>query len=126
MKQFPSIEKLDTAILYILELSSSVSVILLALGLITPMANVLTDGSVLTHNSVMEAAWAWVQCAAIDLSVTIIWAFCSYSEGEKLRTWLYGLLSVLLLFTAAIVSNIESIQQTLHLMLSSASRSPVR
>ena len=32
MKQFPSIEKLDTGILYILELASSVSVILLADG----------------------------------------------------------------------------------------------
>ncbi len=69
MRQFPSIEKLDTGILYILELASSVSVILLALGLITSMANVLTDGSVLTRNPFMEAAWAWVQCAAIDLSV---------------------------------------------------------
>jgi hypothetical protein len=33
------------------------------------------------------------------------------------KTWLYGLLSVLLLFTAAIVSNIEAIQQTLNITL---------
>jgi len=47
MKQFPSIEKLDTAILYTLELASSLSILLLAFGLTTSMANVLTKGTVL-------------------------------------------------------------------------------
>ena len=45
MKQFPSIEKLDTYILHTLELASSLSVLLLA-----SMANVLTKDSVLTDN----------------------------------------------------------------------------
>jgi hypothetical protein len=38
MKQFTSIEKLDTAILYLLELASSISVLLLAAGLIASMS----------------------------------------------------------------------------------------
>jgi hypothetical protein len=86
------------------------------------MANVLTAGSVLTHNPFMETAWAWVQCAAIDLSVpgTIIRALRYYREKDRMKTWLYAILSVLLLFTAAIVSNIESVQQTLNLTLSNA------
>ena len=54
MKQFPSIEKLDTAILYILELASSLSILLLAFGLIASMANVLTKGSVLSDNLIMQ------------------------------------------------------------------------
>lgn len=122
VKQFPSIEKLDTGILYILELASSLSVILLALGLITSMANVLTAGSVLTGNPFMEEAWAWVQCAAIDLSVpgTIIRVLRYYAEKDMVKVWLYGVLSALLLFTAAIVSNIESVQQTLNLTLNVA------
>ena len=82
MKQFRTIEKLDTGILYSLELASSISVLLLAFGLIASMANVLTKGSAL-----------------------------------KVKIWLYGLLSVLLLFTAAIVSNIEAVQQTLNVTL---------
>ena len=53
MKQFSSIEKLDTCILYILELAASLSVLLLAFGLIASMANVLTKGSVLTDNLIM-------------------------------------------------------------------------
>ena len=119
MRQFQSIEKLDTGILYLLELASSLSVLLLAFGLIASMANVLTKGSVLTDNLFMQRVWAWTQCIAIDASVagTIIRTFRYHTEGEKVKTWLYGLLSALLLFTAAIVLNIESVQQTLNLTL---------
>src|ERR1700676_3470171 len=86
------------------------------------MANVLTKGSVLTDNVIMQRIWAWTQCIAIDASVagTIIRAFRFHAEGEKVKTWLYGLLSLLLLFTAAIVSNIESVQQTLNVSLDTA------
>ena len=122
MKQFTSIEKLDTGILYLLELASSLSVLLLAFGLIASMANVLTKGSVLTDNLIMQRVWAWTQCIAIDASVagTIIRTFRYQQEDEKVKTWLYGLLSALLLFTAAIVLNIESVQQTLNLTLDAA------
>ena len=122
MKQFTTIEKLDTGILYILELASSLSVLLLAFGLIASMANVLTKGSVLTDNLIMQRIWAWTQCIAIDASVagTIIRTFRYHAEGESVKMWLYALLSVLLLFTAAIVSNIEAIQQTLNVTLNTA------
>jgi hypothetical protein len=122
MKQFSSIEKIDTGILYALELTSSISVLLLAFGLIASMANVLTKGSVLTDNLFMQRIWAWTQCIAIDASVagTIIRTYRYYAEGERIKTWLYGLLSALLLFTAAIVSNIESVQQTLNITLDQA------
>src|SRR5713101_1697682 len=122
MKQFTTIEKLDTAILYILELASSLSVLLLAFGLIASMANVLTKGAVLTDHLWMQQVWAWTQCIAIDASVagTIIRTFRYHAEGEAVKTWLYGLLSVLLLFTAAIVSNIEAVQQTLNIALDQA------
>src|SRR5713101_7253466 len=122
MKQFTSIEKLDTGILYILELTSSLSIILLAFGLIASMANVLTKGSVLTDNLIMQRIWAWTQCIAIDASVagTIIRTFRFHSEGERVKTSLYALLSALLLFTAAIVSNIEAVQQTLNITLEKA------
>src|SRR5260370_4601053 len=122
MKQFNSIEKIDPGILDALELTSSISVLLLAFGLIASMANVLTKGSVLTDNLFMQRVWAWTQCIAIDASVagTIIRTFRYHVEREKVKTWLYGLLSALLLFTAAIVSNIESVQQTLNLTLDAA------
>ncbi len=68
----------------------------------------------------MQRIWAWTQRIAIDASVagTIIRTFRYHQEGEKVKTWLYGLLSALLLFTAAIVLNIESVQQTLILPFS--------
>jgi len=122
LKQFHSIEKLDTGILYILELASSLSVLLLAFGLIASMANVLTKGSVLTDNLFMQRVWAWTQCIAIDASVagTIIRTFRFYQEGEQVKAYLYTFLSGLLLFTAAIVSNIEAVQQTLNTTLDAA------
>jgi hypothetical protein len=122
MKNFATIEKLDTAILYILELASSLSIILLAFGLIASMANVLTKGSVLSDNIVMQRIWAWTQCIAIDASVagTILRTFQAYKEGERIKAGLYTFLSALLLFTAAIVSNIEAVQQTLNLTLEAA------
>jgi hypothetical protein len=119
MKQFTSIERLDTAILYALELTSSLSVLLLAFGLIASMANVLTKGSVLTDNLFMQRVWAWTQCIAIDASVagSIIRTFRYHAQKERVKSILNGVLSLLLLFTAAIVSNIESVQQTLNLSL---------
>jgi hypothetical protein len=60
MKQFATIEKLDTGILYVLELTASLSVLLLAFGLIASMANVLTKGSILTDNIIMQRVWAWM------------------------------------------------------------------
>ncbi len=122
MKQFKSIETLDTGILYTLELAASISVLLLAFGLIASMANVLTKGAVLTAHQWMQQIWAWTQCIAIDASVagTIIRTFRYRAAGETIKALLYALLSALLLFTAAIVSNIEAIQQTLNVTLDNA------
>ncbi len=85
------------------------------------MANVLTKGSVLSDNLVMQRIWAWTQCITIDASVAgaIIRTFEYYQQGERLKFGVYALLSALLLFTAAIVSNIESVQQKLNITLNS-------
>jgi len=62
---------------------------------------------------------AWTQCIAIDASVagTIIRTLCYHAQGERMKCLLNGFLSVLQLFAAAIISNIESVQQTLNLIL---------
>jgi len=79
MRQFHGIEQVDTGILYLLELASSLSVLLLVFELIASIANVLTKGSVLTDNLFMQRVWVWTQCIAIDASVagTIIRTFRS-------------------------------------------------
>jgi len=122
VKQFSSIEKLDRSILYALELASSVSILLLAFGLIASMANVLTKGAVLSDNIIMQRVWAITQCCGIDASLagTIIRTFQYHAQGERVKMFLDAFLSVLLLFTAAIVLNIESVQQTLNLTLNAA------
>ncbi len=122
MKQFSSIQKLDTGILYALELTSSISVLLLAFGLVASMVNVLTKGTLLTDSGLMQALYAWTQCIGIDASIpgAIMRTLYYYRQREWSRAGVYTLLSALLLFTACLVSNIESIQQTLNITLSSA------
>jgi hypothetical protein len=96
MKQFTTIEKLDTGILYSLELASSVSVLLLAFGLIASMANVLTKGAILTDNPIMQRIWAVTQCVGIDagMSGTIIRAFIPVEVLIWIRTIVIVLLIV--------------------------------
>src|SRR5258708_29305150 len=67
----------------------------------------------------MKDLWAWGQCIAVDASIpgTIIRTGHYFKEKEWVKFWLYVGLSLLLLFTAGIVSNIEAIQQTLNLTL---------
>jgi hypothetical protein len=86
------------------------------------MANVLTKGSVLTHNEIMQELYAWTQCIGIDASIpgAIMRTLHFYRQREWVKAGLYTILSVLLLFTAAIVSNIEAVQQTLNLSLDNA------
>lgn len=128
MNQFPTIRKLDSAILYALELFSSLSIILLSLGLVLSMSNVLTDGAILTSNIIMSRIWAVAQTVAIDtgMSGTIVRVFVLARRRHFVQMSLYVVLSVVLLFTAAIVSNIESVQQTLNITLAAAyTHSPV-
>lgn len=113
---FRSIEKIDTAILYVLELTSSLSVLLLAFGLIASMANVLTKGSVLTDNLFMQRIWAWTQYIAIDASVagSIIRTYRRHVQKERVKSILNGLLSLLLLFAKEQRSTRSSGLGTMH------------
>jgi len=70
MNQFPTIRKLDAAILYAFELMSSLSVMLLSLGLILSMSNVLTDGAILSDNVAMSRVWAVGQTIALDTGLS--------------------------------------------------------
>ncbi len=119
MRQFASIEKLDSAILYVLELASSLSMFLLTFGLVASMTNVLTKGLILSDNSTMQVIWSASQSIGIDASIsgTIIRCFTYYRQKQWVQAGLYTILSLLILFTAAIVSNIEAVQQTLNIVL---------
>src|SRR5215472_1756571 len=108
MKRFASIEWLDNAILYTLELIASVSVLFLAVGLIASVANVLTQGSILTNNELGKQFYAWSQAIGIDASIPgVILRLVVYAKKrEWFKTGVYTTLSLLVLFTAFNVSNI--------------------
>lgn len=122
MKHFPTIQKLDLAVLYGMELASSLSVVLLSIGVIASMSNTLTDGWLLGSNIAISRTWIISQTVAMDtgLIVSIVRSFTLARSKRWLQCSLYAALSVLLLSTTAIVSNIESIQQTLGITLVSA------
>ncbi len=92
MKHFPSIEKLDTAILYTLELASSLSILLLAFGLIASMANVQTKGSVLSDSLMMQQT----------LNLTLENAYLHVFIPVELLIWIRSVAIVLLIVAHAI------------------------
>ncbi len=116
MKRFASIEWLDNAILYSLELVSSLSVLFLAVGLIASVANVLTGGEVISSSEIGKQFYAWSQAIGIDASIPgVIMRLAVYGkQKEWFRCGVYTLLSVLVLFTAFNISNVESMTQTLN------------
>lgn len=122
MKSFLTIQKLDQTILYGLELAASISVVLLSVGVVASMSNTLTDGWLLGSNIAISRTWIISQTVAMDtgLIVSIVRSFTLAKSKHWLQCLLYAILSILLLSTTAIVSNIESIQQTLGITLENA------
>lgn len=119
MKRFASIEWLDNAILYTLELIASVSVLFLAGGLIASVANVLTTGEIISSSEVGKQFYAWSQAIGIDASIPgVILRLVVYAkQKEWFRCSVYTVLSLLVLFTAFNISNVESMTQTLNIPL---------
>ena len=119
MRQFRTIEKLDNAILYTLELVASVSVLFLAVGLIASVANVLTEGEILSNNEFGRQFYAWSQAIGIDASIPgVMLRLVVYAkQKEWFKAGVYAILSLLVLFTAFNVSNIESMTQTFNTTL---------
>jgi hypothetical protein len=119
MKRFASIEWLDNAILYALELIASVSVLFLAGGLIASVANVLTSGEIISSSEFGKQFYAWSQAIGIDASIPgVILRLVVYGkQKEWFRCGVYTVLSLLVLFTAFNISNVESMTQTLNIPL---------
>ncbi len=113
---FASVGWIDRRQLWIFEMVSSLAVILLAFGLVTSQTNVQTHGAILSNHPWMQEVWAWTQNIAIDMSLlgAIIRCTVYGLEREHVKAVLYGLLALLLLFTAFIVSDVEAIYQSLH------------
>lgn len=116
MKRFPLIEKIDNGILFTLGLISSVSVLFLAVGLIASVANVLTGGEVISSSEIGKQFYVWSQAIGIDASIpgVIMRLVVSGKQKEWFRCGVYTVLSVLVLFTAFNISNVESMTQTLN------------
>lgn len=113
---FTSVGIVDKKLLWIFEMVSSLSVILLAAGLIVSQTNVQTHGEILSNNQWAQDSWAWTQNIAIDTSLlgSIIRAGVYWMEREWRKAILYSALSLVLLFTAYVVSDVEALYQSVQ------------
>lgn len=98
---FVSLAWYDAFIEFLFKFVAKTSEPLLAMGLVVSAADLLTKGALMRDNPTLTFAWAWAQAIAIEASsgVVFVYALQSFKSRDKLKGWLYLILSVLLAIT---------------------------
>jgi hypothetical protein len=98
---FVSLNWYDQAIEFLFRFVAKTSEPLLALGIVISAVDFLTKGALLANNPTLIEAWAWCQAVAIEASsgVVFVYALQSFKSKDKVKGWLYLVLSVLLAVT---------------------------
>lgn len=101
MQRFLSLGWYDDAIEFLFRFVAKTSEPLLALGLVISAADFLSKGALMQANPPLTMAWAWCQAVAIEASsgVVFVYALQSFKQQDKIKAWLYLILSVLLAIT---------------------------
>jgi hypothetical protein len=84
---------------------------LLAAGIVISTANFLTDGAVISHNTMLSDAWSWAQALAIDSSLGIVFlnAFQSLRERDNVKVVIFFPLTALLATVAGLITHFDAI-----------------
>jgi hypothetical protein len=117
---FVSLTWYDQAIEFLFRFVAKTSEPLLALGIVISAVDFLTKGALLTNDQSLTMAWAWTQAVAIEASsgVVFVYALQSFKGKDKVKGWLYLILSVLLAITGGamlllqLVANLTSIGES--------------
>src|SRR6266567_358852 len=98
---FVSLNWYDGFIEFLFRFVAKTSEPLLALGIVISAVDFLTKGALLTNDQSLTMAWAWMQAIAIEASsgVVFVYALQSFKSKDKVKGWLYLVLSVLLAVT---------------------------
>ncbi len=101
IKKFTSLGWYDEVIEFLFRFVAKTSEPLLALGLVISAADFLSKGVLMQANQELTMAWAWTQAIAIEASsgVVFVYALQSFKQQDKVKAWLYLVLSVLLAIT---------------------------
>lgn len=100
-QSFGSLGWYDEVIEFLFRFVAKTSEPLLALGLVISAADFLSKGALMQANPRLTMAWAWTQAIAIEASsgVVFVYALQSFKQQDKVKGWLYLILSVLLAVT---------------------------
>lgn len=114
MQRFLSLAWYDEAIEFLFRFVAKTSEPLLALGLVISAADFLTKGALMQANPALTMAWAWTQAIAIEASsgVVFVYALQSFRQHDKVKAWLYLVLSVLLAITGGAMLLFQLIANT--------------
>ncbi len=120
VKSFTSLAWYDEIIEFVFRFVAKTSEPLLALGLVISAADFLTKGTLMHSNPELTLAWAWTQAIAIEASsgVVFVYALQSFKAKDKVKAWLYLVLSLLLALTGGamllfqLVANTTGLQES--------------
>lgn len=101
---------------------AEVSGFLLMLGLVISMMNFLLDDALFKKAPPLEFLWALFQSLAVDANLAIVFGLLviAMRNKEYIKGVVYGILGLLLVFTAVVITNTEAVRQALSVTLSAA------
>lgn len=121
--EFRSLLRLSRGIAYIQKTVARVSSLLLMFGLVVATANLLQKDAVFGGAPWLQGVWAWAQAVAVDANLGVIFAslLLSYRQRDWVRTALYLVTGISLVFVAFVITDLEEVRQALNTTLAAAS-----
>ena len=113
-QKFVSLGWYDGLIEFLFRFVAKTSEPLLAAGLLISAADFLTSGALMRGNTAFSMAWAWTQALAIEASsgVVFVYALGSFRQHDRVKAWLYLVLSILLATTGGAMLLFQLIANT--------------
>lgn len=113
-QHFTALGWYDGLIEFVFRFVAKTSEPLLAAGLVISAADFLTSGALMRNNAAFSMAWAWTQAVAIEASsgVVFVYALQSFRQQDRVKAWLYLVLSILLALTGGAMLLFQLIANT--------------
>ncbi len=105
LKDFAALDWYEAFISFLVRFAAKTSEPLLALGLISSAANVLSRGLLANNNVTLNLVWAVSQAVAMESSggVVLVHGLQARSDRDEVKAWLYFLLSTLLALAGSVM-----------------------
>jgi hypothetical protein len=120
--EFKSLERLRGGIQYIQTLIASVAALFLMVSLMTATWNLLVKDALFRDVPVLEWLWGLSQAVAVDSALAVVFVRMAQAiqNKQRMRSVVYGVVGLLLLFVAVAIIDVESLRQALDITLTAA------